>query len=416
MTVALTVYRIATAGLSPLVPQLLNARVAKGKEIADRQSERLARHLPTRPRGEVIWLHGASVGETRLLIEVADALRKLRPDAFLLFTSQTRTSAELVADLLPEHSQHQLAPVDTPSATRRFIAHWEPDLCIFAEGEIWPNLLLAAQSSHAKLALINARMTEKSITGWSRIKRTAQRLFSRFDLILAADTRTAAGLSQLTGQDVPAFGNLKTVRESARPADGPARVAFAWDGPVLLGASTHPGEEVLLLDSLAQMAAGSRLILAQRHPERGDDIDALLTARGVRSARWSRGEVPQQDTEVLLADTIGDMHQWYDMADWVYLGGAHVPDIGGHNPLEPLGFGKPVLTGPHTTNFADMIEDLKPLGAITIVKTAKDIAAACTDANATDTDAINAYFATGRKRLQEAAARLVDLLVPEAAE
>ena len=173
MTVALTVYRMATAGLSPFVPRLLNARVATGKELAERTDERLARSLPARPGGEVIWLHGASIGETRLLVALAKALRELRPNAFLLFTSQTRTSAELITDLLPEKARHQLAPVDTPSATRRFIDHWKPDLCIFAEGEIWPNLLMAARSSAARLALVNARMTDKSISGWSRLKRTA---------------------------------------------------------------------------------------------------------------------------------------------------------------------------------------------------------------------------------------------------
>ncbi|MEM6410021.1 MAG: glycosyltransferase N-terminal domain-containing protein [Pseudomonadota bacterium] len=414
MTVALTVYRMATAGLSPFVPRLLNARVATGKELAERTDERLARSLPARPGGEVIWLHGASIGETRLLVALAKALRELRPNAFLLFTSQTRTSAELITDLLPENARHQLAPVDTPSATRRFIDHWKPDLCIFAEGEIWPNLLMAARSSDARLALVNARMTDKSISGWSRLKRTARALFGRFDLILAADRRTATGLSHLIGSDIQAFGNLKTVDKTTL-ANAQERETLPWEGPILLGASTHAGEEALLIDCLQLMGAETRLILAPRHPERGDEIAALLNTNGISFSQASAGETPEIDTKVLLADTVGDMPRWYAAADHVYLGGAHAPGIGGHNPLEPLSYGKRVLTGPHTTNCADTVADLKPLGAISIVRSAEDIASACNVPPAFDRTSLEHYFAAGRQRLDDAAGQLAALLAPQSA-
>ncbi|MEM7661837.1 MAG: glycosyltransferase N-terminal domain-containing protein [Pseudomonadota bacterium] len=413
MTVALAAYRMVTAGLSPFVPRLLYARAVRGKELVHRQDERLAKRLPHRPDGEVIWLHGASIGETRLLVQLADSLRKLRPHAFLLFTSQTRTSAELISDFLPDNAQHQLAPVDTPAATRRFISHWQPDLCIFAEGEIWPNLLLAAEASEARLALVNARMTAKSITGWTRLRHTARKLFSHFDLILAADHRTAEGLASITGQDVPAFGSLKVVGDGATGDEEPSLPNFGWQGPVVLGASTHDGEEKLLLDCLDLMEPETRLIIAPRHPERGDEVEALLTNQGAEYARISAGDIPLASTKILLADTVGDMPKWYAMADHVYLGGAHSPGIGGHNPLEPLSHGKRVLTGPHTSNCTDTVADLEPLGAISIVRTAEEIAASCRSEAPIDVDALKSYFAAGRKRLDDAAAKLSNLLSPQ---
>jgi len=415
MTIALAVYRMATAGLSPLVPRMLNARVAQGKEVADRRSERLAKELPRRPAGEVIWLHGASVGETRLLLQLAAALREIRPAAFLLFTSQTKTSAELMERLAPENAQHQFAPVDTPFATRRFIDHWQPDICIFAEGEIWPNLLLAAQESDAKLALVNARMTHKSISGWNRWRQTAKKLFSRFDLILAADTRTASGLSDIVGKNIAVFGNLKSIPAKANHSAPPQSEAVSWPGPILLGASTHEGEEELLMESLAELDDHTRLILAPRHPDRGDDIAAELERRGLPHVRWSKHETPHHDTKVLLADTIGDMATWYRLSDHVYLGGAHRPGIGGHNPLEPLSHGRAVLTGPHTTNFTDMMKQLEEFGAVRMVRSADDLAKACKDKMVLDTAALGTYFETGQARLKDAAAQLSALLPSQTA-
>ncbi|MEM9668600.1 MAG: glycosyltransferase N-terminal domain-containing protein [Pseudomonadota bacterium] len=412
MTVVLAFYRMATAGLSPLVPQLLNARAAMGKEISERRSERLARHLQPPPGGELIWLHGASVGETKLLVNLAKAIQKRRPEAFFLFTSQTRTSAELMEDLPLARALHQFAPIDTPSATKRFIAHWQPDLCIFAEGEIWPNLLRAAQVSEAKLALVNARMTPKSISNWTRWKRTARNLFSQFDVILAADRNTAHGLSEITGRNISPYGSLKCGAHNALQTDHSEKRQFDWAGPILLGASTHAGEEEFLIDSLPLLPDDTRLILAPRHPERGDELTAFLAQRRLLFARWSKGDWPTRQTKVLLADTMGEMPTWFSMSDHIYLGGAHLSGIGGHNPLEPLSYGKQIMTGPHASNFADIIEDLQAIDAVDIVRTTDDVAASFAKPLMPNKNALEDYFSAGRQRLNDAAETLDKLLPP----
>ena len=412
MTMGLTLYRLASAGLAPLAPSVLRARTSNGKEPRDRQNERFARLLLARPPGQVIWLHGASLGETKLTRTLGEQLRTHCPDAFLLFTSQSRTSAEQFGSLDIPNAHHQLAPIDTPASASRFIAHWTPDLCIFAEGEIWPNLILAADKSAAKLALVNARMTDRSIAGWQRWPGSARRVFSTFDLILAADVRTADGLSAIIGKDIKPFGSLKTAQTDpvARPrAPG---IDLGWDGPVLLGASTHEGEEALLLDALDALPAGSRLILAPRHPERGDAIAETLANQSRAFVRRAHGDAVTADTAVLLADTIGEMTHWYAVADHVYLGGAHVPGIGGHNPIEPLAFGKPVLTGPYATNFADMIAELQSLSVVKTVSTATEIAEACRTQAAVDASALDRYFAQGRTRLETACRALAELILP----
>ena len=211
MTFALHVYRVLTSALSPFLGFVLSARVKQGKEDFSRRNERMARHLPVlRNNGVLVWLHGASVGESRLLLELGNRLLDERPDLMLLFTSQTQTSAKLMGPMLPDNAVYTMAPIDTPAAARRFIRHWKPSLCIFGEGEIWPNLILEAEKAGAKRALVNARMTEKSAQGWQRFHQTFRALVGRFDAVLAADEDTARRLANLMGKPVVCAGNLKS--------------------------------------------------------------------------------------------------------------------------------------------------------------------------------------------------------------
>ncbi|MEL7482276.1 MAG: glycosyltransferase N-terminal domain-containing protein, partial [Pseudomonadota bacterium] len=233
----------------------------------------MALDLPARPAGQLIWLHGASLGESRLLLRMADALGRDRPETQFLFTSQTTTSADMVGRNAKKVARHQMAPVDTPAAVSRFIDHWQPDLGIFAEGEIWPNLIMAAKAAGTPLVLVNARMTEGSIRGWQSWPTTARELFGAFDRILPADTRTADAVSALTGQDIKAFGNLKV-------SGSPKTNDHERSKPILLGASTHDGEEALLLEALSHLGDGWQLILAPRHPDRGEAVARTVAACG----------------------------------------------------------------------------------------------------------------------------------------
>ncbi|MEZ5997897.1 MAG: glycosyltransferase N-terminal domain-containing protein [Hyphomonas sp.] len=381
MTPALHAYRFLTGALSPFAGFVLRRRAAAGKEDYLRLHERFAKRMPARrSSAPLIWLHGASVGESTLLLELGNRLIAERPDLMLLYTSQTLTSARLIEPQLPRNAFHQMAPIDTPGAARRFIRHWSPDLCIFGEGEIWPNLILEAEKIGARRVLVNGRMTEKTAQGWMRGRKAFQELVGKFDAVLAADEDTARRLATLTGKPVTYAGNLKSALPPPSANDVELRrlhEGFKGQRKCFLAASTHPGEEVIFLDAVKSIPDAA-LIIAPRHPARGADLVDLLRARGLTCARRSKGEVPNQRTDVLLADTIGEMGIWYRLADAVYLGGGNAPGIGGHNPLEPIRLGKPVVSGPDVFNFSTMTADLEERGLIRLLKTPKAIGRALT--------------------------------------
>jgi len=376
MTLALHVYRVLTSAISPFLGVVLSGRVSKGKEDYSRLHERFAKGLPARRTGApLVWLHGASVGESRLLLELGNRLLEERPDLMLLFTTQTQTSARIIGPLLPDNAIHTMAPFDTPGAARRFIRHWKPDLCIFGEGEIWPNQIIEARKAGAKLALVNGRMTEKTAQGWMRFREAFKALVGRFEVVLAADEDTAQRLANLLGQPVTCTGNLKSSMPPPSANDVELRrmhETFKGLRKCYLAASTHDGEEALFLEAM-KAAPDAALVIAPRHPERGPLIEDLLRSRNIPFARRSRGQVPNQRTRVLLADTIGEMGIWFRLADAVYLGGGHTADVGGHNPVEPIRLGKPVVSGPDVFNFASMMKDLEERGLIRLLKTPKAV-------------------------------------------
>lgn len=413
MSAALSVYRLCMQGLSPFAPTLLRHRLKTGKELPGRLNERWAKNLAPRPEGTLIWMHGASIGESKLLLGIANAILTKRADVTFIFTSQTASSAGILGANLPEGSLHQMAPIDTKAATARFVQHWRPDLCVFAEGEIWPNLLAMTKQSGAPLALINARMTEKSLAAWQRFADSASVVFGHFDLVLAADEQTASGLSQITGREVSCMGNLKTAfaARHAAPETANSEAIFPGaSGPILLGASTHDGEETLLLEALEELPATTRLILAPRHPKRADTIAEELNKRQISFIMRSTGDKASPETRVLLADTFGEMDLWFDAADIVYLGGGHKPGIGGHNPLEPLAFGKPIITGPFTHNFADIYADLDNISGISVAQTSIEIAALASHPSTVDMAALKSYTKTADLALNETLDALLALL------
>ena len=386
MTLGLFLYRLLTTLMTPFLGVFFRRRVKAGKEAEGRFNERVAKRLQARPDGRLIWLHAASVGESQLLLELA---RRLAPDSAeettYLFTCQTQTAANLVAAAIDKDSAlkrlcaiQQMAVFDSPGGARRFLEHWRPTMAIFAEGEIWPNLLLGLKARNIPSVLINARMTENSLKGWMRWPKTAQAVFGAFDHLISADLQTKTGLEKLSGLSVLNPGNLK----SALPApsvddDELSKLKEAiGERRVLLAASTHAGEEALALDAFMKLTPDDFMIIAPRHPERGDEVDGLLSCTRFGISRRSEGDPVNQDTQILLADTMGEMGLWYRLADAVYLGGGHAPGVGGHNPLEALRLDKPVITGPSLFNFKDLSERLASHQGFSIVEDADGLAAA----------------------------------------
>ncbi len=375
----MAVYRAATRVLSPIAPWLLTHRAARGKEDPARLDERLGLPTRSRPGGALVWLHGASVGESLMLLPLIAAIRKERPELAVLVTTGTVTSAAMMAKRLPKGAVHQYAPVDRPDAVRRFLEFWRPSTAVFAESELWPNLILEAEARGVALALVNARMTAKSLARWTRTPASARRLLDAFAWIAAADARTADGLSRLAGRPAPAVGNLKFAAETpAVDAHELRRLQAAFgERPVWLAASTHPGEDEIALKAHAQLRAASgvewALILAPRHPERGPDVARLARAEGFTTARRAADE-PVTDAQVYVADTLGEMGLWFHLAVAAVMGGSLVRGVGGHNPLEPALARCAFMAGPHTHNFAGLYDEFIDAGGAARIATALEIA------------------------------------------
>jgi 3-deoxy-D-manno-octulosonic-acid transferase len=355
MSLALAAYRLATGLIEPVAPLLLKRRASRGKEDPARMDERLGHPSRPRPAGDLVWLHGASVGESLSLLPLVEALAKARPDLTLLVTSGTLAAAEILAKRLSHNVIHQFSPVDAPGVARRFLAHWRPCLAVFVESELWPNLLLQAHTSGCRLALLGARVSEDSAKGWARAPAAAREMLGAFDLILTQDAASRARFEAL-GAKVAGELDLKQAA-APLPHDAAelAKLQAETGGrPVILAASTHPGEDEQMVAALKALPEPRPLmVIVPRHPIRAGDLADALRAQGLRLSRRSLGERIAADTEIYLADTLGELGLFFRLAHLVVMGGSFGEGIGGHNPLEPARLGKPVVTGPDVVNFRE---------------------------------------------------------------
>lgn len=372
----LNAYRSVAAAIAPFARPLLAIRAAQGKEDRERLDERFGKASAARPSGALIWMHGASVGEARVLMTLARALDQTREGLNFLITTGTTTSAEDIRIAAAPRVIHQYAPLDlSPAAARRFLAHWRPDLAVFAESELWPNMLLATKAAGVPAALVNARMSPKSLENWGRFRESAARVLSCYDRIFAVDAATADGLRGLTKTPVDAIGNLKL----AAPAPKADEALVAWlrseigERKLWLAASTHPGEETIAIDAhaiLRRTHPDALLIIAPRHPVRGAAI-AEPVAAPQRSKRQAIG-----GAAIYVFDTIGELGALLTVAPVTLMGGSLLPTLTGHNPIEPAKTGSAVLTGPSVQSFKEIYAALRAAGGASEVADANTIAAA----------------------------------------
>jgi 3-deoxy-D-manno-octulosonic-acid transferase len=374
----LKVYRSLTSLARPAAPLLLKLRERHGKEEPARRHERLGQPTIPRPAGHLAWFHAASVGETNAILPVISALAQRRPSLSFLLTTGTVTSARLAAERIGPHTIHQYAPLDAPEYVAGFLDHWRPDMAVFAESEIWPNLILESSSRGIPLVLVNARMTKRSFRRWRRNQGMAQQLFSRFALVLAQNEGLARRFTSLGAPSAVSAGNLK-IDAPPPPVDRAAleQLRPMLDGrSLLIAASTHDGEDSIIADAHRALAASHPslcTIIAPRHPERGAAIAEMLRMRGFKVALRSLGHLPDGNSDAYIADTIGELGMLYQLAPVAFIGGSLV-DRGGQNPIEAVRRGSVVLVGPHWQNFGDTYDALiKHRGAI-VVRSAQDIA------------------------------------------
>lgn len=360
----LRVYQKLSAAVVPLSPALINRRLKKGKEDPARVGERRGISRDIRPHGPLVWIHGASVGEVLAAAALIERLRAL--EIRVLLTSGTVTSAAIVAKRFPGDIIHQYVPYDSPRYVDRFLDHWRPSLALFVESDLWPNLILSSAARRLPMVLINGRMSHRSFPRWRRLAGTISALLGRFDICLAQSDLDAERFAALGSRNVVTTGNLK-LDVPAPPADAAKLerlMAVTRGRAIVLAASTHPGEESLLLrahQTLAGFFPSLLTIIVPRHPNRGEAIARSIPACGLRVTLRSREELPTGTTDIYVADTMGELGLFYRLAPIVFMGGSLI-EHGGQNPIEAVKLGASIVHGPHVFNFSDIYDALDGAG------------------------------------------------------
>ena len=360
LPMTLRVYRKLSSAVVPLAPALINRRLKLGKEDPERIGERRGMSRDVRPAGPLGWIHGASVGEVLAAAALIERLRAL--NIRILLTSGTVTSAAIVAKRFPPDVIHQYVPYDSPRYVARFLDHWRPSLALFIESDLWPNLILQSAARRLPMVLINGRMSQRSFPRWRRMSGTISALLEKFDLCLAQSRTDGERFSALGSRNVMVTGNLK-LDLPAPPVD-PVKLekvmAVTRGRPIVVAASTHPGEEEILIEThrtLAGIFPQLLTVIAPRHPDRGPAIAKTIEAAGLKATLRSGQELPMAATDIYVADTLGELGLFYRLAGIVFMGGSMVAH-GGQNPIEAVKLGAAIVHGPHVFNFTDVYEAL----------------------------------------------------------
>lgn len=337
---------------------------------------------PIRAAQPVIWLHAVSVGETRAAVPLVQALLARYPDHRILLTHATPTGRATGESLFGERVLRAYLPYDYRFAVRRFVRHYRPAIGLLMETEIWPNLIDACHARAIPLLLVNARLSARSARRYGWLAALVRVSLGKLAAVLAQTHADAQRLGQLGARQVEVAGNLKfdcdpppaqlQAGERLRAELGSAR-------PVFVAGSTREGEEALVLDALERAALPNLLtLIVPRHPQRFDEVVALLEQRGIAYQRRSAGQPVAAQTAVLLGDSMGELFAYYRAADVAFVGGSLLP-FGGQNLIEATAVGCPVLIGPHTWNFADVARQAIACGAAQRVEDVAELAQALQD-------------------------------------
>jgi 3-deoxy-D-manno-octulosonic-acid transferase len=364
LPMTLRVYRSLSSAVVPFAPALIRQRLRLGKEDPERSAERRGLTRDVRPPGPLVWIHGASVGEVLAAAALIQRLRQL--NLRILVTSGTVTSAAIVARRFPPDVIHQYVPYDSPRFVARFLDHWRPSLALFIESDLWPNLILSSAARRVPMVLINGRMSQRSFPRWQKVASTISALLGTFDICLAQSPTDAKRFAALGCHNVITTGNLK-LDVPAPPADPDKldKLLFITRGrPIIIAASTHPGEEEILIEAhkaLAGFFPSLLTVIVPRHPSRGEAIVRTIAAAGLTPAQRSREDLPTAVTDIYVADTLGELGLFYRLAPIVFMGGSLV-EHGGQNPIEAVKLGASIVHGPHVFNFTDVYEALDSVG------------------------------------------------------
>lgn len=367
---------IMTLGL-PLIELLLLIRARRNKEDSNRLNERRGVSQLQRPKGELIWLHASSVGESMSALILVEKLLDTPKERSVLVTTGTITSARIMGERLPERAFHQFVPIDRPAWVRNFFSHWKPDLMVTMESEFWPVQLKQAHEKQIPIVVINGRLSEKSFSRWQLLGAVEQSIFKTLSLVIATNSEQGMNFSNLGAQNIFVSGNLK---RSAPKLSLDTEIITKLseeinDRPIWLAASTHEGEDLHVIRAqkkLLEKFPNLLCIIVPRHSSRGDDIESIGSKLGIRTARRTRGEKISPVTKLYIADTMGEMALFFHLARYVFVGGSLVP-VGGHNPIEPAHFNCAIFFGTLMTKNQEVADEMISNKAAIRIKDASEI-------------------------------------------
>lgn len=346
------------------------------KEHPTRFNERLGNYKVPRPQGKLYWMHGASVGESVSMLPLIDKLLKEDPELSILVTTGTLTSAEIMAKRLPKRAFHQFIPFDVPAFAQKLIKHFKPDAVLWFESELWPSLLSEIKKAKIPLVLVNGRISDKSFETWKKFKFVSKELLGYFSLCLGQSEQDKNRLILLGAPKADCVGNLKFAGMPLPVDENKMNVLKEQigDRPVFLLSSTHNDEEerfALYLPWLKDNVNRVLTIVAPRHPNRGDDIVRMYRSRNFNVAQRSREEDITPETDIYVADTIGEMGLWYALSAISFIGGSLIPH-GGQNFMEAARDKNAVLVGPNMQNFVEMMNRARFYDAVYQVGSVED--------------------------------------------
>lgn len=365
------IYRFLSCLLYPFLIIILYFRVIKGKEDKERYKEKLGFYKILRPEGKLIWFHAASIGEFNAILPIILFVAQKHK---LLLTTVTLTAAKIAKANLPQNAIHQFMPFDSIVCVKRFLKYWHPDLIIWTESEIWPNIIL---ESKAKKILINARISEKSFQRWNYFKKFASQILNQFSLILAQSEETKNHLKKLGFPNAEFLGNLKYVANNFNYNKQELEhiKTQTKDRLIIMAASTHPGEEVMMggiYSSLKKKYPNILTIIAPRHVERAQAV--LNDLVGMKIVLRSKKEEIDQKTDILLVDTIGEFGLFYRLSKIVCMGGSWKKIA--HSFLEPAKLGNLIIIGPNIDNSREIAESFIKEEAAILALNEKEISQA----------------------------------------
>lgn len=364
-------YAVISIALSPFIWLYVHYRRLKSLDDQNRFKERFGIPSIARPNGRIVWFHSASVGETLSLRSFVNEWHLRYPEDNILITTTTITAAKIVKDQFQNVATHQFVPFDIKLWVNRFLNYWNPDQAFFVDSELWPNILYTCNQRNIPLILLNARLSDRSYKRWKKVPILAKSLLNQFKLCLAPGAETEERLKSLGAINVGRMANLKfsvpplPINQTYVDYFSP----FFDQKHVWIAASTHPGEEELIFNVhkiLKEKLPNLLTIIAPRHPHRANTLAKMASTQNlVFPTLASALSEFAQNSDGLIIDEIGQLGTFYTLSNIVFMGGSLVPH-GGHNPIEPIHFKKPVFYGIHMHNFREVCQVLEQTDSLTL--------------------------------------------------